>query len=231
MFDKKDDDRLAIREMFLKKRRYFLLSSLVVLFVELSQVRVEKINIFGNELIIDNPNMVIYWIWGMFFYFGIMYFYYFKIVEKSSEFNYRDSEYRKILFKNVINDVFIANQETLHRDYFKADEGTNYVLKDFKVIKSDGRKIALVFEQNLLLPQEPNPVLSRNIYPKNLTVEVPIMAHFKSLLISNLKASFHTKYFFESYLPYAMGLVVMIIKFVNIVSPYGNKIMQHLSFM
>ncbi|ALC16381.1 hypothetical protein DSOUD_1603 [Desulfuromonas soudanensis] len=228
MFDKNDDDWLAIRELFLKKRRYFLLSSLVVLFVELSQVRIEKVNIFGNELIIDNPNMITFWLWGMFFYFGIMYFYYFKIVKKSSEFEYCYSEYKRILFKNLVDESFIANQETLCRDYFKADRGTNYIIEDSRVIKSGGRKIEVRFKRNLVLSQEPGHAFHQNIYPDDLIVDVPIMSHLKSLLISNIKASLHTKYFFESYLPYAMGLVVIIIKFVNIFSPYGVKMMQHL---
>jgi hypothetical protein len=69
-----DGDRSAIRDIFLKKRKLFLISSLLLLFVELSQLKIEKLNLLGNEIVIDNPIMLKIWLWGMFIYYGAMFF-------------------------------------------------------------------------------------------------------------------------------------------------------------
>lgn len=173
-------------------------------------MKIEKLNVLGNEIVVENPSAVVYWLWGMFVYFGLMYFYYFKIVEKSSEFEYRDSIYKRTLFDTLVNKRFIDCQDDIHVDYFNSEHGSDYAFEDSEV-SNCGKKFMLTFHRTGVLDKG---VYGYGIFPSDLAVNISFMVLVKAWLVANVKASFHTKYFLESYFPYAMCIGVVMFKLI-----------------
>jgi|GEM_PF-2870416 len=61
---------------FVRQRRNLMVSSLVLLFSEFTQLKVEKISAFGNELLIGKPQAVTIALWAATFYWLIRYYQY-----------------------------------------------------------------------------------------------------------------------------------------------------------
>lgn len=68
---------MADRSDFIRQRRNLIIVSLVLIFVELSGIEVKKINLFGNELDIINPEWVNWALWIGLIYWGYRYYTYF----------------------------------------------------------------------------------------------------------------------------------------------------------
>ncbi len=72
-----DADSDSIRTGFIRQRRSLILISLVLLFAETSELTINKLNVFGNELTIHNPVTVtlalglayLYWLYRYYVYF------------------------------------------------------------------------------------------------------------------------------------------------------------------
>lgn len=72
-----EEDSDSIRNGFIRQRRNLIVISLVLLFAETSELSINKLNVFGNELLIRNPVIVtaalwiayIYWLWRYYVYF------------------------------------------------------------------------------------------------------------------------------------------------------------------
>ena len=65
---------------FKRQRRNLIIISLVVLFAELSGIEVKKVNVFGNEVLVDNPELVNLTIWIALFYWFLRYYVYFRSI-------------------------------------------------------------------------------------------------------------------------------------------------------
>ncbi len=68
---------MADRSDFQRQRRNLIIISLVLSFVELSGIEIKEINLFGNKLLIDNPEWVNRALWIGLFYWGYRYYTYF----------------------------------------------------------------------------------------------------------------------------------------------------------
>lgn len=66
---------------FKRQRRNLIIISLVVLFAELSGIEVKKVNVFGNEVLVDNPELVNLTIWIALFYWFLRYYVYFRSID------------------------------------------------------------------------------------------------------------------------------------------------------
>lgn len=66
-----------IRTAFVRQRRNLIVISLVLLFAETSGISVPQLNILGIEIKLDNPNAVIYWLWGGYLYWLLRYYQFF----------------------------------------------------------------------------------------------------------------------------------------------------------
>lgn len=70
----------ALQEGFIRQRRNLMVISLILLFAETSKLSLHKLNVFGNELAIDNPmtvNVALwiafgYWLWRYYSYFNVI---------------------------------------------------------------------------------------------------------------------------------------------------------------
>ncbi len=62
---------------FLRKRRNLLGISLALLIIHLTGLEIKKINVFGNEVYLTNPQMASYFLWAGWFYFLFRYYVYF----------------------------------------------------------------------------------------------------------------------------------------------------------
>lgn len=67
----------AVREGFIRQRRNLIVSSLVLLFAETSELSINKLSVFGNELAITKPTTVVIALWIAYGYWLYRYYVYF----------------------------------------------------------------------------------------------------------------------------------------------------------
>ena len=67
----------VIRDAFIRQRRNLLIISLVLLFAETAELKLQKLNVFGTELTIGNPVIVNFALWAAFVYWLWRYYVYF----------------------------------------------------------------------------------------------------------------------------------------------------------
>lgn len=73
------------RDAYIRQRRNLFIISLVLLFVETSNLTLPKLNVFGNELLIKDPIAVNYALWWAWFYWLVRYLQYLGHVRGLSE--------------------------------------------------------------------------------------------------------------------------------------------------
>jgi len=67
-------DQADIRASFLRQRRNLMTISVVNLFVSLVGIKLEKLNVFGNEFAVQSPHYIVGGLWVAFFYWLVRYF-------------------------------------------------------------------------------------------------------------------------------------------------------------
>lgn len=67
-----------VEENFIRQRRNLIMISLVLLFAEMSEIEISKINVFGNEIVLKNPETILITLWAAFFYWLVRYYQYFR---------------------------------------------------------------------------------------------------------------------------------------------------------
>lgn len=72
-----EEDSDLIRNGFIRQRRNLIVISLVLLFAETSELSINKLNVFGNELLIRSPFIVTVALWITYFYWLWRYYVYF----------------------------------------------------------------------------------------------------------------------------------------------------------
>lgn len=202
-----------MKDVFLKKRRNLIIFSLVVYFIETTDVLINKINVFGTELSINNPGFVNIWIWLAFIYSLLMYYYYFIVVEKDGEFNYRKNLHNDLIYSRYINDKYFKMLGGFYNQYFV--EAKNYIKDDSKIYKdNDCVKIRLKFERSVL--DATRDKFGRNIPLEDIVVNVSKLHYYYCFIKSFIITSIKTKYFFESYLPFVMAGIVIVTKILSV---------------
>ena len=83
------DTSSVIRDGFIRQRRNLLIISLVLLFAETAELKLQKLNVFGTELAIGNPVIVNFALWTVFVYWFWRYYVYFHDLD---DIGYRDKQ-------------------------------------------------------------------------------------------------------------------------------------------
>jgi hypothetical protein len=94
-----EEQRLeSIRRGFIAERRNLLLTSVVLLLVEYSELRFGQINVLGNVAELRDPNVVGFLLWIFWFYFGWRYYqHYGELTDTSIKGIYRNRLYQLLL--------------------------------------------------------------------------------------------------------------------------------------
>lgn len=67
-----------IREGFVRQRRALIAVSLLLLFMDIAQLRITKLNLLGNEVLLGQPDAIYLAMWVAFFYWLARYYQYFQ---------------------------------------------------------------------------------------------------------------------------------------------------------
>ncbi len=70
-------DTTELNAGFVRQRRSLIIASISLLASETVGIKIDKINVFGNELILENPRLLPIALWVIFIYILLRYFQYF----------------------------------------------------------------------------------------------------------------------------------------------------------
>lgn len=101
-----------IQSGFIRQRRNLMVMSIVVLLSEITELKISKVAVFGNEAVINNPDLVLKVMWLFLAYWLVRYYQYFHEIGDKGFVRSFKSKRKKLLekmgFRRLFNDpIFI----------------------------------------------------------------------------------------------------------------------------
>ncbi len=192
-----------IRQGFIRQRRNIIIISLVVLLAEISDIQINKINIFGNEVLINNPNILHLFLWIALFYWLIRYYQYFRdIPDKGfkATFNGKLEQYAQ--------DIAFNKTITFYNNKTENDE-TNQK-------KAYPRQFDIYRKSNKGFEGKVDYLIGTDPYSGGSIEELKVNITFKELIIPKIRSAsnliLHTHLLTEYILPFIIVAIPIIYK-------------------
>lgn len=74
------DDQADIRRGLIAERRSLFTTSFILFFYQQAGLKIDKVNVFGNEATISDPWWIAFALWVLWVYFGLRYLQYFMVM-------------------------------------------------------------------------------------------------------------------------------------------------------
>jgi len=202
------------RRDFLRQRRSLIAISILLLFAEVSGIEIKEINILGNKVVVNNPQVVYVALWIALLYWFIRYYQHFRDLGdkglKSSIYKKMAELVGKASFRRLLNDP------NFHKKY-------EYEYEDNDERQWELRQHILVYKESLKQYQMRLVVIYASKGGSGTVEDEQVTVHFYELAIPGIRAIFyvlvHTHLFTEYVLPFILFLAPVTYKAYELFFP------------
>jgi hypothetical protein len=210
-----------IREMFIRQRRNLMGISIILLFVTLSGLKVNKVNILGNELIITNPFIVTLALWIAFIYWYWRYTTY-RIETGAPNFRHH---YEPLLLRITVSKFTQQIQTAVDRECEVLMTAGDITLREWGKRPSllnpfFERKLKVYYDTNLDTTRDPYPVHHDLILNVGIGLGSRLFEWFASIWFITYRTSYVSEYVFPRVLADLTVAVALGYNFLQIYIAY-----------